>query len=301
MTQSINHSDKTDFGSDNFQLSCTECKGPIITDNYRGETLCEACGLIYSEKACDMSNFGKNMFSAQDINRKSTHGDPQSVFTPGIDLSTFIEVKSIYSGNFKRIAKVDYWFKSDNNKTLRIAIRDFKRISSNLNLPLSVLGHGLHLYKKAHKQKLVQGRDSISFVCSCLYYACRKYELPVTFTDIIKETDTNIKKVKSIYRLLYRTFNLKVRPLTPQHFVPRYVNELGLGLQIEKKVLKVISQLPSNFINGQNPKRIVAGSIYFVCKLNDQKVLQKELVKVCDVSEVTVRYTWQEISKIIKT
>lgn len=288
------------FESDPFLSLCSECNRPIITDNYRGETLCEACGLIHSEKACDTANFGKNMFSTEDTYRRSHYGDPQSVFIPNISYSTFIESKKSFDPKFKRIAKTDYWFKSDNNRTIRLAIRDFKRISFNLKLPLSTVGHGLYLYKKAHKLKLIQGRDSISFVCSCLYYACRWYELPITLNDILNECNAKAKRVKNAYRLLYRTFNLKVRPLTPQHFVSRYVNELGLGLQIEKEVSKVISQLTYNFINGQNPKRILAGTIYFVCKKHKLKIYQKQIAKICDVSEVSVRYTWKAISKVIK-
>ncbi|GAI17615.1 unnamed protein product [marine sediment metagenome] len=146
----------------------------------------------------------------------------------------------------------------------------------------------------------MQGRDSISFVCGCLYYACRKYELPITLNDILNECNVKAKKVKNAYRLLYRTFNLKVRPLTPQHFVSRYVNELGLEKDIEKKVSKIISQLPYKFINGQNPKRILAGAIYLVCKKHKLKTYQKEIAKVCDISEVSVRYTWKEISNLVK-
>ena len=289
-----------DFDNNNSLLSCSECNGPIITDDYRGETLCEACGLIHSEKVCDTANFGKTMYSAQEIGRRSHYGDPQSVFSLGLNYSTFIEDKNLYDSNLKRIVKRDFWFKRDNNLTVNQAIKDFKRISFNLKLPLSIVGHGLYLYKKAHKLKLVQGRDSISFVCSCLYYACRRYELPVTLTDILNECDAKAKRVKNTYRLLYRTFNLKVRPLTPQHFVSRYVNELGLGLQIKKEISKVLAQLPYKFINGQNPKRICAGTIYLVCKKHKLRIYQKEIVKVCGVSEVSVRYTWKEIIELIK-
>ncbi|MHA1380511.1 MAG: hypothetical protein ACTSRG_19265 [Candidatus Helarchaeota archaeon] len=279
---------------------CSECNGPIITDDYRGETLCEACGLIHSEKACDIANFGRTMYSTQKVNRKSTHGDPQSVFSPGINYSTFIESKKLFDPKFKRIAKTDYWFKSDNNRTLRLAIKDFRRISFNLKLPLSIVGRGLYLYKKAYKLKLIRGRGSISFVCSCLYYACRWYELPITLTDILNECNAKAKRVKTTYRLLFRTFNLKVRPLTPQHFVSRYINELGLGLQIEKKVSKVLTQLPYSFINGRNPKRILAGTIYLVCKKHKLNTYQWKIAKVCDISEASVRNTWKEIAKLVK-
>jgi transcription initiation factor TFIIB len=146
----------------------------------------------------------------------------------------------------------------------------------------------------------VQGRDSISFVCACLYYACRWYELPITLTDILNECNAKAKRVKNIYRLLFRAFNLRVKPLTPQHFLSRYVNKLGLGLQIEKEISKVLTQLPYSFINGQNPKRILAGTIYLICKKHKLKTYQWKIAKVCDISEASVRNTWKEIAKLVK-
>ena len=294
MTQTVNI-----FESNPHLAFCSECNRSIITDKYRGETVCEVCGLIHSEKEIDISKSNKNMFTPSEFKQRASHGPFQTNFSPGLDYSTFFEHNNSYSPNFKRIAKVDYWFKSDNHDAIRLAMKDFKRIYSNLSLPLAIASEGLYLYKKAHKLKLIQGRDSISFVCSCLYYSCRKHELPITINDIINECNAPIKRVKNAYKLLFKTFNLKIKPLTPQHFVSRYISDLGLNLDIEKKVLEVLQQLPYSFINGQNPKRILAGTIYFTCKKHELKTYQREIAHVCDVSEVSVRNTWKAIEKLI--
>ena len=300
MVQTIDRTVKIDFGNDNTVLSCLECNGPIISDDFRGDTVCEDCGLIHSEKACDTANFGKNIYSAQDDYRKSTYGAPQSIFIPDISFQTIIKPDNTHDSDFNRLVKWDTRSKTDRNKSKLTSFKELKKIFSNLDLPTHVGECAVILFKKAYSLKLLRGSSIEALVCACLYFACRKYELPITLNDLLNQSNAKIKRVKNNYRSLLKTFNLKVKPLTPQHFVSRYVNELGLGLQIEKKVSKVISQLPYNFINGQNPKRICAGTIYFVSKLNNQKTLQREIAKVCDVSEVGLRYAWKEISKVIK-
>ena len=301
MVQTINTGVKIDFVSDNTVLSCRECNGPVISDDFRGDTICEMCGLIHSEKEIDIEHFDKNIYSTQDVNRKSTYSAPQSIFNPDISFQTIIKPDNIYNSDFNRLVKWDTWSKTDRNKSILTSLKELKKIFNNLDLPKHVGECAVILFKKAYSLKLLKGRSIESLVCACLYFACRKYELPITLNDLLNESNAKIKKVKNNYRSLLKTFNLRVKPLTPHHFVSRYVNELGLGLQIEKKVLNLINQLPFNFINGQNPKRICAGTIYFVSKLNNQKTLQREIAKVCDVSEVGLRYTWKEISKLVPT
>lgn len=300
MVQTINNGVKIDFVSDNTVLSCRECNGPVISDDFRGDTICEMCGLIHSEKEIDIEHFDKNIYSTQDVNRKSTYSAPQSIFNPDISFQTIIKPDNIYNSDFNRLVKWDVWSKTNRNKTKIASLKELKKIFNNLDLPRYVSECAVILFKKAYNRKLIKGRSIEALVCACLYFGCRAFELPITLNDILNESNTTIKKFKKSYRSLFKNFNLKVKPLTPQHFVSRYVSELGLGLQIEKEVLHVINQLPFNFINGQNPKRICAGVIYFITKLNEQKTLQREIAKVCDVSEVGLRYTWKEISKVIK-
>lgn len=295
MTQSVKV-----FESDPFLSLCSECNGPIITDDYRGETLCEACGLIHSEKACDIANFGKTMYSTQDINRRSHYGDPQSAFNLDISSHTVVKCDNTHGPDLKRIARWDLWSKTEKISSRLTSIKELKRVCYNLKLPKQVGELAATLLKKAYSLKLSRGRSIEVFVCACLYLACRHYELPVTLNDLLNESDAKIKRVKISYRFLLKTLNLKVKPLTPQHFVVRYVNELGLGLQIEKEISKVISQLPYSFINGQNPKRILAGTIYLICKNNKLKTYQWRIAKVCDISEASVRNTWKEIAKLVK-
>lgn len=294
MTQSVKV-----FESNPYLSLCSECGGPIITDDHRGETLCKVCGLIHSEKSYDTTNFGKRIYSAQDVDRKSHYGNPQSKFDLNIALHTVVKCDKNHDSDLWRMAKLDLWSKIDRTGSRLTSIKELKKVYYNLGLPKHVGEFAVTLLKKAYNLKLSRGRSIEDFVCAVLYLSCRNYELPITLKDLLRKSNAKIKGIKIIYRFLLKTLNLKVKPLTPQHFVFRYVNELGLGLKIEKEVSIVLAQLPYSFINGQNPKRILAGTIYLICKNNKLIIYQKKIANVCDVSVVSVRKAWKEISKLV--
>jgi transcription initiation factor TFIIB len=240
------------------------------------------------------------MYSTQDVNRRSHYGDPQSVFNLDISLQTVVKCDNTHGPDLRRMVRWDLWSKTEKIKSRLTSIKELKRVCYNLNLPKHVGELAATLLKKAYNFKLSRGRSIEAFVCACLYLSCRDYELPVTLNDLLNESDAKIKRVKNSYRYLLRTLNLKVKPLTPQHFVSRYVNELGLELSIEREIEKALTQLPYGFINGQNPKRILAGTIYLICKKHKLKTYQWKIAKVCDISEASVRYIWKEIAKLVK-
>ncbi len=278
-------------------LACPECDGIIITDKYRGETICEQCGLIHSEKSLDLFNFDRNIFSNDDWHNKSSSGNFQSIYMTNINYHTVLHRKDINNNNFQRLAKWDSRYKQIDKRTLSIAMKELKRIGSNLRLPNYVRELAMIQYKKAYTQGLLRGREIKAFVCSCLYYACRKLKTPISIKDIIKQGCVNEHLVKNFYSLLLKEFNLKVPPLDPVLFVSRYINDLQLSINIEKKVLSVLQNLPFSYINGKEPKSIVGAIIYLICKKENKNITQKNLANLIGISEVSLRYKYKEIEK----
>ncbi|HUS50817.1 MAG TPA: TFIIB-type zinc ribbon-containing protein, partial [Candidatus Paceibacterota bacterium] len=78
---------------------CPECKNTIISDSYRGDTICESCGLVVGEKALDISNFDKNMFSYEEIRDRSSSGFVDMLFTPAHYFNTIIKRDKIKNKN----------------------------------------------------------------------------------------------------------------------------------------------------------------------------------------------------------
>ena len=103
----------------------------------------------------------------------------------------------------------------------------------------------------------------------------------------------------NFYQLLVKEFELKVPPLEPTLFVSRFINELQLSIEIEKRVLCVLKNLPFNFINGKEPKSLIAAIIYSIGKKEKIKITQKTLAKITGTCEVSIRYKAKEIEKFL--
>lgn len=52
----------SNFDSDNSLIFCRECNSPIISDCFKGDTICSKCGIIESEKEIKIEYFNKNFY-----------------------------------------------------------------------------------------------------------------------------------------------------------------------------------------------------------------------------------------------
>ena len=116
------------------------------------------------------------------------------------------------------------------------------------------------------------------------------------FQEILDEASINQNIVKKCYKILVRELNLKSPHVDPIALIPRYCADLGLGIDIEKETISVLKKfINSSSVCGKDPKGLCAGAIYLVAKLKNQKISQKEISKIINVTEVTLRSRYKEL------
>lgn len=289
-----------DFGSEPFEnnsplLNCPECFGSIISDFCHGETKCTKCGLILHEKNID-PDFEKRIYNVYDSDMKTRIGPPITVFTIDFYEHTAIHKKDIINSDFKRIAKWDKCYDNRNNRSLVYARNELQRISSYLRIPEPIQAIGFLLCRKAIKKKLALGRSIENIVASCLYYACRKVQIPIALHEIVNCTyKHNTKKVQKTYSVIFREFHLKVFPMGPEHFISRYISELHLPFEFEKRAKGLLNRMPMNLILGKDPKGICAGILYFLSKKENIILTQKYLAEITGSTIQSIRNHYKRI------
>ena len=274
---------------------CPECSGNIIWNKEKGETVCEQCGLINTERELDLAHKAKRAYSKSEKVVKTRTGNPISPILPDISLCTLIDRRKILNPDLKRAVKKDSHL-SWEKRNILIATVELRRISYNLNLPEYIKTESIKLYKKVFKKNSLRGRSIKGMITACIYFTCKKMNIPRTFQEILHETPERPKVVKNCYSHLIHLLNLKVPGINPIFFVSRFTADLNLNIDIEKAAIKLLQVfLKESSISGKDPKGLCAGAIYLASKFKDIKVSQKRIAKTTGVTEITLRARYKEI------
>jgi len=296
MVQSINNH-KSVFYNDNSLFFCSECNGLIISDKLRGDTICENCGLIESEKEIETKKLRRIFFEKpQSITRDLT----SFLLLPDISYATYIDKKKYNNIENKRLIKVDSWFKNTKNLSDMTGIIEIKRICHNLQIPSPTIAMAIYIFKKTCKNISFKGRSMAVKVDGCIYYACRKYSTPILYQEIIDQNSVSEKLLKKIYVLIIRTFKLKSPVIIPELLLSRFISDLELSIEFEKKAKGILAKIPPNHFQSKNPRGLCAGLIYYTTKINDLNITQKTIANACYVSIPTLSKIYQQIIKILQ-
>lgn len=284
--------ERIDYGN-----GCPECGGHLLNIEETGETVCSQCGLVISERSIDISHDGRRAFDSSEKSQRERTGSPITNLVPDISLTTVIDRKNIENPDLKRAAKWDTRI-SWQKRNMLIATTELKRIAGNLQLPEYLKNEAIRLYKTAFAKKLLRGRSIHGMIAASLYYVCRTNRIPRTLQEILDETTVKPKDVKRCYRTLIRELKLNIPPVDPIILLPKYVSKLGLDLETEALTRKILELFKSNIqSSGKDPKGIVAGTLYYVCKMKGKEITQKEVANITGVTEVTLRSRYKELIK----
>jgi len=278
-------------------IGCPECSGYLIEVHKVGETVCHQCGLVINERGIDITRCGVRAYSNQDKERKWHNGNPISSLVADISFTTVIEKSKIFNEDLKRAARWDMQI-SWERRNLLIAIMELKRIACHLRIPDYIQKEVVKLYKRAVKRSLLRGRSIKGILIACLYYVIKEGSLPITMQELISESCVNPRVFNKCFKVLINELNLKPNILNPVLLIPKYINKLKLGPEMERQSREIIENYIKNKgFSGKDPKGLCAGTIYFISKLKNKGLTQKEISAVTGVTEVTLRSRHKELSR----
>lgn len=289
---------KAEFNEDH--PVCTECgSNHIITDTQRGEKVCGDCGLVLQEHKINLGQ-ERRAFTSEERSKRIRTGAPITHLLPDMGLTTVIDTPSPQNQRLYRAVKWQNrlpWAK----RNILIATTEIKRIAGNLNLPQDVKESAAQVYKKAFQKKLLRGRSIKAMVAACVYYACRAAKIPRTLQEILDTTTVDARDMRKAYRTLVKELQLKVPTLDPVSLVSRYISELGLSSDVERRVVLMINKVKNQrFVAGKDPKGLCAAAIYLSAKEAGENRSQQQIANVIGITEVTLRSRAKSFQEFFK-
>ncbi|MBN1503034.1 hypothetical protein JW930_05810 [Candidatus Woesearchaeota archaeon] len=284
---------------------CPECKDENLAWNKeKGEIVCRSCGLVLDDRLFDFGQEWREFDDDATEKRRRT-GAPLTYTKEDQGLGTEIGSKQdLYKLKSKKDKSKFYRLRLWQRRVstaieanLRIALSEIKRISSVLTLPAYVEEEISKIYTHAVQRGLVRGHSTEAVVAGVVYAVLRMYDIPRTLNEVSEVTGIDKKKVAKNFKYVSRNLNIKTLPIDPLNYISRFASELRLKPKTHTKAIDIVQKATrKQLVSGRSPKGIAAGALYIASKIHNERKTQAEIAKVADVTEVTVRNSYKELT-----
>ncbi|MFX1409352.1 MAG: hypothetical protein ACFFA6_03305 [Promethearchaeota archaeon] len=282
------------------ELNC--CESPnIITSN--GYQVCTNCGLTQSRAISykPINGFLDGKTNSSNIEPVRSLIGPRTIIKGDLDgKGNFLSPEALRK--YKRLSKINGGFVNGLERNLWIAIPKLNQIKTQLNLPNYIIQDAFKIYISAAKINLTLGRTINGILSVSIYFALKIHELPIIIDDLLTAFQISKKKFvycyKAIFTKILPSLNLRLHNFTPQDYINKFYDELHLSINCRNRAINVFkeSKMRGFQTSGRDPKGIAAASLYMVAKKNGEFRTQKQICKIANVSEITLRTRLKEIS-----
>jgi len=274
---------------------CTECDGEVRVVGT--EEVCEQCGLVVSEREID---HGPEWRSLDDeVDRRRT-GALRTRTRHDRGLSTRIGFgrSPTADGNRSRQLvrmrrqhrRAQVGSKRERNKIY--AFNEIQRLTAALGLPASLDEQSCSLFESAQEAELLYGRTLEGFAAATVYATCRTQSIARTMEEISAVAKADRNELKAAYDALNRELGLRVGPIDPAEFLPRYASRLGLAPDVEYRAREYAAALAENGkLCGKKPSGVAAACLYGAAYDLGADLTQADAADVAGVSRMTIRST----------
>jgi transcription initiation factor TFIIB len=286
---------------------CPECGGKVAADTEHGETVCTECGLVVEEDEIDRGPEWR-AFDSAEKDQKSRVGAPTTNMMHDKGLSTNIgwQDKDAYGNQLsnrqrRKMQRLRTWnerFRTRDSKerNLKQALGEIERMASALGLPENVRETASVIYRRALSENLLPGRSIEGVATAALYAAARQAGVPRSLDEVERVSRVDKMELTRTYRYIIRELNLEVKPADPESYVPRFISDLELSDEVERRARELIEAARNaGVLSGKSPVGLAAAAVYAAALLCNQKVTQNEVSEVADISEVTIRNRYKEL------
>ncbi|MFQ5980019.1 MAG: transcription initiation factor IIB family protein [Candidatus Heimdallarchaeota archaeon] len=284
---------------------CPECRQTsFVVDTERGETICVECGTVLKSRMIDYHPEWR-----KDDSEKVRAGPALTVLQPDYGLRTHIpkyerkdaKGKKISSGirrDFARRAMLDEQSSSSLERNLRIALRELKRLSSQMELPGYVERAAAQIYRRALKKDLIRGRTINGVMAASIYLASKHNGLPHSLKDFTEPACLDLKVLSRFVRALIIHLDMPYTSVNFSAIVSQLAQKLKLSMttqRVANEILKISRE--KGLTLGKNPAGLAAAALYIAGLKTRERRTQQELAAASKTTPVTIRNRFKEMIK----
>ncbi|GAA0667836.1 transcription initiation factor IIB family protein [Natronoarchaeum mannanilyticum] len=281
--------------------TCPECGGRLNASG--DETVCGECGLVVGADRIDRGPEWRSFDDGED--RKRT-GAPLTRSRHDRGLSTEIGYGSDGRLTGRKRRQLSRMRREHNrsriaSKTERnqvYAFTEIRRMVADQSLPESIKEQACTLFRSAQSEDLLRGRSLEGFAAATVYAACRAGTVSRTVDEMVEVSRASRDEFKAAYGALNTELGLPIGPIDPREYLPRFASQLGLEADVERRARDLArGAREDGIVGGRDPSGFAAGCLYAAAREFDAGVTQAEAADVADVSPVTLRSAYHDLTE----
>ncbi len=281
------------------ERACPECGSDrLVRDAVRGETVCDACGLVIQGLAIDQGPEW-TAYSVEESERLAHTGTPRDPLGGASGLTTVISsaardgrgnpVPVREQRTYDRLRRLQRRtsYAGRGERSLPAMIQILGRIAAVLDLPRPVRDEAAFLCRKAVDRNLLRGRSAETIVAGAVYAACRIRGVPRTLEELEAATGIPRKTLGRVYRTVRRELGVPVPAPQPEEYLRRFCSVLGLSPRVQSDAMRRLGLFPGS--PSISPAGTTAAAVYLAGLACGEPRSQSAVAQVSGVSEVTLR------------
>lgn len=287
--------------------TCPECDDTDLVTNASGEVVCENCALVVDDDRIDRGPEWRAYTSAQ-REQRSRVGQPRTSLMHDRGLTTRIgwrdkdaNDRTLTPRQREKTSRLRTWQKrlrtrGSDEHNLQVALSEIQRMSSALDVPVTVRERAAILYRQSLEADMLRGRSIESVAAASLYGACRLAGIPRSLEEVSNVARVERLSIGRAYRAVSGVLDVSPEPVSPTQFVSRFASDLELDEPVRTEALSILEACIAEGIHaGKSPPGFAAAALYNAAIDCNEKRTQAEIADVADVTPVTIRkhYTAQ--------
>jgi transcription initiation factor TFIIB len=161
--------------------------------------------------------------------------------------------------------------------------------ASRNGISASILEEAKNLYKKISDVKISRGENRQAIIASCVYIACKTQGVPRSIKEISEMFNIRIQCLTKACKTFHDMLNVQVASSTPQDFVNRFCNKMGLAPEFMALCISIVdTAMDMEILSEYTPPSAVAGCIMISNDIMKTKICKKMVSEVCQISIVTI-------------
>jgi len=274
-----------------------------------GYLVCHGCSVAKSatlDSGAEWRHFSSESGSSRRQGDPSRVGMPVNPLMPHSGTGSVIESRMRESFQMRRIRKFHHWSTLNfRGRNLIAVFEKLQSIAKRNGIPTVIIEKSKMLFKKVNDLQLFRGENKEGLVATCIYRACKDFNVPRSVKEIAEIFDIDEQKMTRGNKCFSKAFDevdeMEISRLSiskPADFIERFSCKLNIPENLYMQICKVAQVVESiNIVADHAASSVAAALLFYLSEKKKLGITKSAIAQVSLISEVTIGKCYKKLVK----